>query len=147
MVKKGMSKKQIFSIVTLLFTVLANIAVVILVLWSYRYADLEKTIFFSIFGMMLCFLIVLDIIFFVGYNQKDRLLKYITCVLAVLLLVVGGVGSFYVGRVNKAVGNIIENTDGEQYETIRVSVALPWLKLASLKTKKPVSKLLIRTTT
>ena len=123
MVKKGMSKKQIFSIVTLLFTVLANIAVVILVLWSYRYADLEKTIFFSIFGMMLCFLIVLDIIFFVGYNQKDRVLKYITCVLAVLLLVVGGLGSFYVGRVNKAVGNIIENTDGEQYETIRVVVA------------------------
>ena len=115
MAKKGMSKKQILSIVTLLFTVLANIAVVILVLWSYRYADLEKTIFFSVFGMMLCFLIVLDIIFFVGYNQKDKVLKYITCVLAVLLLAVGGVGSFYVGKVNKAVSNIIENTDGEQY--------------------------------
>lgn len=123
MSKNKMSKKQLFSISTMIITVLANISVILVMVWSYRYANLEKTVFFGAFGIAVCLLVILDIIFFVGYNNKDNLLKKITCVIASVLLVAGGLGSFYVGKLNSAVNNIIENTDGEQYEVIRTVIA------------------------
>lgn len=123
MTKSNSKNKMIFSIATLVLTILANIAVILFVVWTYRFSNLEKGAFFSIFGIVLCALIILDIIFFVSYNHKDGALKKVTCVLAVILLIVGGASSLVIGRVNSAVNNIIENDNGEQYETIRVVVS------------------------
>ena len=123
MKNSGMKNKMIFSIITLLLTILANVAIVLFVIWTYKFSNLERGIFFSIFGIVLCALIILDIIFFVSYNHKDGMLKKITCVLAVILLIIGGASSFLIGKVNSTVNSIIENDNGEQYETIRVVIS------------------------
>ena len=91
--KKGMSSKQIFSIVTAVITLLANIAVAALIFMSMQYSGLDTGLFFSVFGAIVCVLIIADIIFFVGFNHRDQILKIITCVLTVILFIGGSIGS------------------------------------------------------
>ena len=121
--KKGMSSKQIFSIVTAVITLLANIAVAALIFMSMQYSGLDTGLFFSVFGAIVCVLIIADIIFFVGFNHRDQILKIITCVLTVILFIGGSIGIYYISRVNRAVGNLVQSGDGETYETIRVVYA------------------------
>ena len=71
--KKGMSSKQIFSIVTAVITLLANIAVAALIFMSMQYSGLDTGLFFSVFGAIVCVLIIADIIFFVGFNHRDQI--------------------------------------------------------------------------
>lgn len=123
MAKSKMSKKQVFSIATAAATLIANIVVVLLLVWTFKYVGLATSLFYSLFGIAICLLIIVDIIFFVGFNNRDNLLKTITCVLALILVVGGGVGTYYIGRVNSAVDNIVSGGDGDQYEVIRVSIA------------------------
>ena len=53
--------------------------------------------------------IIVDIVFFVGFNHKDLALKIISCVLAAILLIGGTVGSYYIGKVNGVVNSILKS--------------------------------------
>lgn len=123
MAKKRISGKQIFSIITALLTLVANILVVTILLLANKYSGLETKTFYSVFGILVCLIIVVDIIFFVGFNYRDNALKVVTCVIAVLITLGGAFGTYYLARINNAVSNIVNNQDGETYETIRVSIA------------------------
>ena len=91
--KKKMSKKQIFSIITALVTILAHVAIVLFGLWSYQYYSLELATFIGIAGIIVSLLIIIDILFVVGFNFKDNKIKVVTFVLASILMIVGIVGS------------------------------------------------------
>lgn len=123
MSKKKLQSKQIFSIVTAILTLIANILVVVLLVMAMRYAGLENRLFYSVFGIVICLLVIVDIIFFVGFNHRDHILKVVTCVFATILVLGGSVGSYYIYRVNSAVDNLVNVQDGETYETIRVTIA------------------------
>ena len=56
---KKMSKKQIFSILTAVVTVLAHAAIVLFTLWSYRYYGLELGTFIGVIGIIISLLIII----------------------------------------------------------------------------------------
>ena len=118
---KKMSKKQIFSILTAVVTVLAHAAIVLFTLWSYRYYGLELGTFIGVIGIIISLLIIIDILFVVGFNFRDFKLKIVTLVLASIVLIAGIVGSVSMYRINDAVNNVISNDGVDQYETIGVN--------------------------
>ena len=97
---------------------LAHGAVALFVILSRRYYDLSFKLFMSLIGVLVCLLLIMDIIFFVAVNHRDKPLKAAVTVLAVILLGVSGAGSYYVHKINKSVDNLIDNDTEEQYETI-----------------------------
>ena len=119
--KSKMNGKQKFSLLTTIITVLAHNFVVALVIMSYKYSRLEMRTFVSAIGIVVTLLIIIDILFVVGFNMRDHKIKIANCILATLVLVVGLCGTLVIGKVNKTVGNIIENDGIEQYEEIGVN--------------------------
>ena len=62
-------------------------------------------------------MVIIDIVFFVGFNHKDLALKIISTVMAVLLLVGGTVGSYALMRANTIVNNVLDDGKSDKYET------------------------------
>ena len=62
-------------------------------------------------------MVIIDIVFFVGFNHKDLALKIISTVMAVLLLVGGTVGSYALMRANTIVNNVLDDGKTDKYET------------------------------
>lgn len=114
--KINVDKKQIFSILSLVILVLAHIAVLTTIALSRRYYAIYPSIFGSAVGIVICLLIIIDILFFVGLNYKDLALRIVSLVLVVLMLVGGTIGANYVNRVNKAIDNVLD-TESIEYET------------------------------
>lgn len=121
MIMTNVKKRQLFSICGLILTILANTAVILILLGAWRYSALERTTFLAIGGIIICILLILDVIFVVGYAFKDRKLKVINFIFALILLVDGIYGNYLLGRVNGAIDNMIDNSGIDQYETISVS--------------------------
>lgn len=106
------------NILMALLTVLAHVVIIYFIISSYRYYGIQLATFVGIIIAIVCLLAIVDILLFVALKYKDVRVKIINIVLSVLLLIVGSVGSFYIGKVNKTVDNIIENDGTDQYETI-----------------------------
>lgn len=102
---------------SLLLLALCHIAIIVLVILSYRYYAIYPSVFISAIGIVLIFLIIIDIILFVGINHKDKILKIIACILAFLIFVSGVFGSFYLAKVNSTVKNILDG-DSNRFETV-----------------------------
>lgn len=102
---------------SLLLLALCHIAIIALVFLSYRYYAIYPSVFISAIGIVLIFLIIIDIVLFVGINHKDKVLKIIGCVLAFFIFVSGVFGSVYIARVNSTVNNVLDN-DSNKYETV-----------------------------
>ena len=97
--------------------VLAHVAVLLAILWSWRYYSIQPALFGSIVGIVLCAMIIVDIIFFVGFNHQDLALKIISSVMAVLLLIGGTVGAYYLNKANVIVNNVLDDGKSDKYET------------------------------
>jgi len=112
----NLSKEGILNIAALAFLVLAHIAILLAILWSWRYYAIYPSLFGSVVAIVVCLMIIIDIIFFIGFNHRDMLLKVVSSVLAILLLVGGMVGSYAIAKANGIVNNVLD--DGkEKYET------------------------------
>ena len=123
MMKKRRVRKEntgniVFNVATMVLTFLAHVAIIVLFVLSNRYYEIELKTFLGIIGVLVCLLIITDILFFVGFNYNELPIKIVNCVLAIMLLTVGTVGSVYVGKINDTVNNVIENDGTDQYETI-----------------------------
>ena len=86
---------------------LTHIAVILAIISSWRYYSIYPSLFGSIVGIVVCLLIIIDIVFFVGFNHQDKALKIISCTLIFFMLIGGTVGSFYIGKVNSVVNNVL----------------------------------------
>ncbi len=106
-----------------IITVLSHIGLIVMILWSYRYYNFSKTTFVSVMMILVCLVIIMDIIFLVGFRYRDSLLKAVNIVLAVLLMAGSFAGSYYLKTINKVVDDITENSGTEQYQTIGVVFA------------------------
>ena len=116
--KKKISKNEIFSIVSAAILVLAHIAIAVFVAYSFRYYAIYPSLFGCAIGIVICLLIILDIVFFVGFNHKDMALKVITLVLCTFIVAGSTVGVYYVNKVNKTVDNVFYDGQSDLYETI-----------------------------
>lgn len=119
--KNKMSKKQILSVMTLVTTLLAHIIAIIFVIMSYKYYGIEIKTFIGIIGVIVSLLIIVDILFVVGYNFKDHKIKVILCFLSSVMLVCGVGGTLLVGKINTTVNKITSNNGTDQFEQIGVN--------------------------
>ena len=62
-------------------------------------------------------MVIIDIVFFVGFNHRDIALKIISTVMAVLLLVGGTVGSYALLKANNIIDNVLDDGKSDKYET------------------------------
>lgn len=115
---KKTSSNKLLKYVVMGFAVATHLAIIALLLLSYKYYDLQLLTFIPIVIIVVCLLAIIDILFYFGIKFKNDVAKYITIGLSVLLLIVGLLGSYYVGRINKTVNTVIENDGTEQYETV-----------------------------
>lgn len=97
--------------------VLAHVAILLAILWSWRYYSIQPSLFGSLVGIVLCAMVIIDIIFFVGFNHKDLALKIISTVMAVLLLIGGTVGSYALLKANNIINNVLDDGKSDKYET------------------------------
>ena len=116
--KNSVSGKRVFSIITLVMTVLVHLGIVALILVSYKYFNLELKAFLGLIGLILCLLVIIDILFMVGFKFKDHKIKIVNFVLAFLLFTASAFGLYYVSKINSNMDNIIDNSGTDQYETI-----------------------------
>ena len=115
--KSKVSKQKIATIVASAILILAHVAILLAILWSWRYYSIQPSLFGSIVGIVLCAMVIIDIIFFVGFNHKDLALKIISTVMAVLLLAGGTVGSAALLKANNIVNNVLDDGKSDKYET------------------------------
>ena len=87
--KSKPSREKIITIVASAILILAHIAILLAILWSWRYYSIMPTLFGSAVGIIVCSMVIIDIVFFVGFNHKDTVLKIISTVMAILLIVFG----------------------------------------------------------
>lgn len=113
---KKLSKNGVINIVAMVLLVLAHIAILLVVQQSWRYYSIYPSLFGSAVAIVLCFLAIVDIVFFIGFNHKDLVLRIISAVLAIFLLIGGTVGTYYLRRVNSTVDNILDDGKSEKYE-------------------------------
>ncbi len=114
--KRHISKQNVVTLIATAFLVLAHIAVILAIAFSFRYYAIYPSIFGSIVCIVICLLIIIDIIFFVGFNHKDLALKIVSCVLAVLILIGGTVGTVLLNKTNSIVDSVLDN-GSDKYET------------------------------
>ena len=114
--KFDFSKHDIFTIIASVLLVFAHVAIFIIIMQSWRYYSIYPSLFGSIVAIVLCFMIIIDIVFFVGFNHHDMFLKIVSTTLAVLLLVGGTVGVYFLNKANTIVDSVLD--DGkDKYET------------------------------
>lgn len=97
--------------------ILAHIAILLAILWSFRYYSIYPSLFGSAVAVILCLMAIIDIIFFIGFNYRDLALKIVSVTMAVLLLIGGTVGSYAFAKANKIVGNVLDDGKTDKYET------------------------------
>ena len=106
---------QVVPFVPAILLGLAHIVVIIAVILSYKYYNIYPSIFISAIAIVILFLLIIDIILLVGMKHNDKGLKIIASVLAVLVLIGGSIGVYYIHQVNKAVSGVIDgNSNGSE---------------------------------
>jgi len=119
--KRINKKKTILKYSTFAFVILAHVMLAVLAVLLWKYIDLSRTTFFSAFAVVVCLLVIIDIVLFSAIEIKAVGLFITSLVLSVFLLLVSGVGVFYVGQVNSKLNDIVDSDEEAQYETIRVA--------------------------
>lgn len=114
---KGKGAGNIAAMVTVVLMHALFIAAVVL---SYRYFAIYPSLITSLLGIAVCVIVMCDVVFVIGFRYKDLVMKIISVVLSCLILVVSTVGTYYLNKVNTAVGNVIgTNTSNvSKYEEI-----------------------------
>ena len=121
-----MNKKKIFDIVSTAVVALAHIFLIVVIAQAYRYFAIYPSLIASIVGLVVCVVVLVDIVFFVGLRYKDMALKAVSLVLAFFIFCGSAFGAYYVGKVNKTIGTVIDtgnnsNTGGSDKLTETVN--------------------------
>lgn len=104
---KNIKNKKICNIASVVAVVLMHILFVVAIVLSYRYFAIYPTLITSVVAIAFCFIIMIDIIFIIGFRYKDFVMKIISVVLAVLIMIVSTVGTYYLSKINTAVSGVI----------------------------------------
>ncbi|MGN1406051.1 MAG: LCP family protein, partial [Erysipelotrichaceae bacterium] len=105
---KNLSKKDIFNIVSTVIVALAHVFLVAVIILAYRYFAIYPSLIASIVGIVVCIVVLVDIVFFVGLRYCDNVLKIVSLVLACFIFLGSAFGTYYVSKVNKTIGTVID---------------------------------------
>ena len=103
-----MNKKNIFDIVSTVIVALAHVFLVVAIILAYRYFAIYPSLIASIVGLVVCVVVLVDIVFFVGLRYKDMAMKAVGLVLAFFIFLGSAFGAFYVNKVNSTIGSVID---------------------------------------
>ena len=117
------SKKQALylNITTIAIVMLSHIIFVALFLITKRYINLNPNVYFSVFGILICLLILIDFLFLIGSVNKDRLLKNISLVFSIVFLLIGFGVVYAVTRINTTLEKVVVNSGEQQHEKLIVN--------------------------
>lgn len=107
-----------YALFSLVFII--HILIALLFFVSYKYINLNPSIFYSGFGILIILILIIDIIFFLGLNFKDSLLKHIALSLSILFVVFSSFSIYAVGRINSSIKKSV-NSSGSQTEKMIVN--------------------------
>lgn len=110
--------KNIISIVITVVLVAAHVAMGILIWKATRYYQMYPALFNYILIIVVCIFIIIDIIYFIGFRNKDLVQKIIVSFMAVLLAITGVYGTIVMTKTDELVDNVVEVENEEKYETI-----------------------------
>lgn len=103
-----MNKNTVFNIVSTVVVALAHVFMIVAIMLAYRYFAIYPSLIGSIVGIVLCVVIIVDIVFFVGLGYKDMAMKIVSLVLASFIFLGSAFGAYYVNKVNKTIGSVID---------------------------------------
>ena len=103
-----MKKKDIFNLISTVIVALAHVFLILAIILAYRYFAIYPSLIASIVGIVVCIVLLIDIVFFVGLRYKDMAMKTIGLILAFFIMLGSGFGTFYVNKVNSTIGNVID---------------------------------------
>ena len=89
---------------------LMHILFIVAVILAFRYFAIYPSLVLSLLGILVCVITAIDIVYIVGFRQKDKIMKIISVVMAFLIFIASTVGTYYLGKVNSAVSNVIGTT-------------------------------------
>ena len=143
-----MVKNKIFNIVSATIVVLSHIFLIMAIFMAYRYFSIYPSLIGSLVGIVICIVIIVDIVFLVGIGYRDNVLKIISLVLSAFILLGSAFGAYYVNKVNKTIGTVIDvdgnssSNNGTLTETVngvfvvRGEESSKYVSLSSFKGKK-----------
>ena len=115
--RSKLTRNSILTLIALFVLVVAHITILLILKWSWQYRAIYPTLYGSAFAILLLFMLIIDIIFFVGFNHNDLALKVISSVLAVFLMIGGVGGSYALSKTNTIVNNVFDDGTKDKYET------------------------------
>ena len=116
--------KNIAAFIPVVLAIIANIVIIAACIIAFKYVGLYKALIYSCLGIIFCIVLIVDIVTFVSFRYKMKITRIIAAVMSVVLLIGGGIGTFYLLKVDAAMGNLIDEGDETQYETIHSVVAV-----------------------
>ena len=116
-----MKKKDIFNLVSTIIVALAHVFLIMAIMLAYRYFAIYPSLIASIVGIVVCVVVIVDIVFFVGLRYKDMVLKSVGLVLAVFIFLGSAFGAFYVNKVNKTLGTVIDTGNGSSGKNDKIT--------------------------
>ena len=105
---RNLDKKDIFNIVSTAVVALSHVFLIATIVMAYRYFAIYPSLIASIVGIVVCIVVLVDIVFFMGLRFSDKPLKIVSLVLASFIFIGSAFGTYYVGRMNKTIGSVIE---------------------------------------
>ena len=115
--RSRLTRNSILTLSALAVLVIAHITILLILWWSWRYRAIYPTLYGCVSAILLLLMLIIDIIFFVGFNHNDLALKIISSVLALFLMVGGAGGSYYLAKTNSIVNNVFDDGTSDKYET------------------------------
>lgn len=113
--------QKLINYATLAVVILAHVVFFALVLMTRKYINLNRNIFFSVFGILICLLLMIDFLFLMASINRDKLLKLISFGFGLIFLVIGLVVVLFVSRVNNTVSKVSQSSGEQQVEKIIVN--------------------------
>ena len=119
---KNKNKLNLINLSLLTMCILMHIGIVVSVILSYRFYEVQMSIILKLLGILFLIVIIIDILIFVGLRFKIKAMNIITLMITTMFFL----GTIYTGyalnKTNDTVDNIIENSGVDQYETIYASI-------------------------
>ena len=115
--RSRLTKNSILTLSALAVLIIAHVAILLILWWSWRYRAIYPTLYASVFAILLLFMLIIDIVFFIGFNHQDLALKIISSVLALFLMIGGLGGSYALAKTNAIVNNVFDDGKSDKYET------------------------------
>lgn len=103
-----MNKKKVFDVISTVIVALAHILLILAIILAYRYFAIYPSLIASLVGIVVCVVVLVDIVFFVGLRYKDMAMKVVGLVLAFFIMLGSAFGAFYVNKVNSTIGTVID---------------------------------------